>query len=178
MELTQKEEPYEPSLGEVYEKWQSQPNTVELWGEMNEEIRRAMGKELGNFGIPEKDNPTYYEKQTRVSKSPKKRAMVGENNSRCSCKNECICNQVKTVPNKQVIVISDDESDDEKHKRNHNLIKTVPVSRVIVISDDESDDENEKEKQEWVCERAREKRKQERALEKYGITFEQYYNLI
>ncbi len=165
MELTQKEASYEPSLGEVYEKWQSQPNTVELWGEMSEEIRRAIAKELENFGIPKDDNPSDYEKQSPV---------ISDDEDV-----ECTRNPVKTAPNKQVIVISDDESDNEKHKCSRNLAKTVPVRRVIVISDDdESDDENEKEKQEWVRERAREKRKQERALEKYGITFEQYYNLI
>jgi hypothetical protein len=153
MELTQKEA-YEPSLEEVYEKWQSQPNTVELWGEMSEEIRRAMAKELENFGMPKEDNPSCYEKQSRVNKSPKKeQRSVKTTTIVISDDVECTCNPVKTAPNKQVIVISDDESDDE-------------------------DDENEKEKQEWVRERAREKRKQERALEKYGITFEQYYNLI
>ena len=38
------EEAHEPSLEEVYEKWQSQPTTTELWGEMSEEIQRAMEK--------------------------------------------------------------------------------------------------------------------------------------
>ncbi len=159
MELTQKEA-YEPSLEEVYEKWQSQPNTVELWGEMSEEIRRAMAKEPENFGIPKEDNPSCYEKQSPV---------ISDDEDV-----ECTCNQVKTAPNKQVIVISDDED----VECTCNPVKTAPNKQVIVISDDESDDKNEKEKQEWVHERAREKRKQERALEKYGITFEQYYNLI
>ena len=38
------EKAYEPSLEEVYEKWQSQPATVELWGEMSEEIQKGYGK--------------------------------------------------------------------------------------------------------------------------------------
>ena len=53
------EEAYEPYLEEVYEKWQSQPPTVELWGEMTEEIQKAMAKERKNFGIPEEDESPY-----------------------------------------------------------------------------------------------------------------------
>ena len=128
MELTQKELSYEPSLREVYEKWQSQPNTAELWGEMSEEIRWAMA--LENFGIPKDDNLPNYGKQSPVISNDK---YV-----------ECTCNPVKTA---SIIVISDDESDDEKHKCRRNLVKTVPLRQVIVISDDESDDESDGEKE-------------------------------
>ncbi len=110
------EKVYEPTLEEVYEKWQSQPATVELWGEMTEEIERAMEKERKNFGIPEEDEPPY------------------EDESPCE----------------EIITLTSDKSDKK------DVI-------VIVISDDKDEDKKEK---------------QERAREEYGITFEQYYNLI
>ncbi len=53
--MDKKTEPYEPTLEEVYEKWQSQPPTVELWAEMSEEIDKAMTKEPSHTETQDKN---------------------------------------------------------------------------------------------------------------------------
>jgi hypothetical protein len=62
----------EPTLEEIYAKWQSQPATEEQWLEMSEEIQWAMAKERKNFGIPEENEPPSEEEIQRAMAKERK----------------------------------------------------------------------------------------------------------
>ncbi len=157
---------------------------------MTKEIQRAMEKERKNFGIPEEDEPPYEdETQTlNIITTPI----------------ECTCDPVKSVMTEEIQramekerknfgIPEEDEPPYEDETQTLSIITTPiectcdPVKSVMTLGESPceeiitptsgksdkkdvlviviSDDEDEKEKQ-------------ERAREEYGITFEQYYNLI
>ncbi len=132
-ELTQ-EEAYEPSLGKVYQKWQSKPSTVAFVlshrAKMSKERREAMAKELRGFGMPE-ENKSPQEKQ----RSTRTTVIVISDDEDV----ECACDPTKTAQSKQVIVISDDESYNESDNGSCDESDDGSYNE----SSNESDDENE-----------------------------------